>query len=281
MMIQRIIWSVRREFWENKTLYLAPLILALVFLIGFAISAVHLPEQLRALDSVKQRAALILPYDLAEALLMLTGMIVGGFYCVDALYGERRDRSILLWKSMPVSDAFTVAVKASIPILVMPVLIFVVIVVLQALISLLISGALMSSGQQALSGQFSIVGNLAPLFFHLIAVHGISQAPFYAWLLLISARAPRAPFVWAVMPPVAIAFVEKITLGSTRFGDLLQSWVTGASSSAASTSGRLMEPMTKADAFNFVSAPNFWIRVAITLLFLGAAERIRRAARVL
>ena len=46
---------------------------------------------------------------------MLTAMVVGLFYCLDALNGERRDRSILFWKSLPVSDTTAVLAKASIP----------------------------------------------------------------------------------------------------------------------------------------------------------------------
>ena len=51
---------------------------------------------------------------------MFTTFIVGVFYCLDALHGERRDRSILFWKSLPVSDLTTVLSKASIPLVVLP-----------------------------------------------------------------------------------------------------------------------------------------------------------------
>ena len=51
---------------------------------------------------------------------MLTAFLVGVFYCLDALHGERRDRSILFWKSLPVSDLTTVLAKASVPCRVLP-----------------------------------------------------------------------------------------------------------------------------------------------------------------
>src|SRR5213083_1898245 len=108
-------WSVRRELWENRSIYIAPLAVAGVFLFGFLISTIHLPSRMRALsalDPAQQREAIAMPFDIAAALLMLTQLLVGAFYCLDALHGERRDRSILFWKSLPVSDLTTVLSKA-------------------------------------------------------------------------------------------------------------------------------------------------------------------------
>ncbi len=64
------------------------------------------------------------PYTFAAGCIMATAFIVGVFYCLDALHGERRDRSILFWKSLPVSDLTTVLSKASIPLVVLPLLSF-------------------------------------------------------------------------------------------------------------------------------------------------------------
>ena len=63
-----------------------------------------------------------MPYNVAAGLLIMTAFLVGVFYCLDALHGERRDRSILFWKSLPVSDRTTVLSKASIPLVVLPLL---------------------------------------------------------------------------------------------------------------------------------------------------------------
>src|ERR1700719_463324 len=120
-------WSVRRELWENRSIYIAPLIVAAVQVFGFAISTIGLAERRRAvllLDSAKQRAAIEIPYDMAAMMMIFTVFIVGVFYCLDALYGERRDRSILFWKSLPVSDLTTVLSKVTIPLVVLPVICF-------------------------------------------------------------------------------------------------------------------------------------------------------------
>ena len=104
---QPFYWSVRRELWENRSIYVAPILVAIVVLFGFLVSTIGLPERRREvllLDPAKARAAIEAPYDMAAIMLILTAFIVGVFYCLDALYGERRDRSILFWKSLPVSD---------------------------------------------------------------------------------------------------------------------------------------------------------------------------------
>ena len=88
---QPFYWSVRRELWENRSIYVVPLIVAGVELFGFLISSTHLPERRRAvllLDRAHQRAAIELPYDLAAMMLILTAVIVGVFYCLDALHVE-------------------------------------------------------------------------------------------------------------------------------------------------------------------------------------------------
>src|SRR5438552_16865407 len=75
----RFYWSLRREFWENRSFYLAPLAVATLFLLGFVISTVHLSGEMRAaatLDPMKQHDTIAEPYDFAAALLMLTAMVV-------------------------------------------------------------------------------------------------------------------------------------------------------------------------------------------------------------
>src|SRR4051812_18157178 len=138
----RLYWSVRREFWESRSIYLAPLAAAALFLAGFLIGAVRLPARMRAamaLDPLQQHEIIAQPFQFAELLLMGAMLIVAVFYCLDALFGERRDRSILFWKSLPVSDLTTVLAKASIPLLILPLITFAITVVTQGIMLLLSS----------------------------------------------------------------------------------------------------------------------------------------------
>src|SRR5438067_7390795 len=142
-------WSVRRELWENRSIYIATLIVAAVQVFGFAISTIGLAERRRAvlsLDPAHQRAAIEQPYDLAAMMMIFTVFIVGVFYCLDALQGERRDRSILFWKSLPVSDFTTVLSKATIPMVIIPLLTFAISVVTIWIMYLISSVVLAGSG---------------------------------------------------------------------------------------------------------------------------------------
>src|SRR5438876_10890649 len=149
---QPFYWSVRRELWENRSIYVAPILVAIVVLFGFLVSTIGLPERRREvllLDPAQARAAIEAPYDMAAIMLILTAFIVGVFYCLDALYGERRDRSILFWKSLPVSDSTTVLSKTSIPVVVLPLLAFAITVATQLAMLLLSSAVLLGSGLSA------------------------------------------------------------------------------------------------------------------------------------
>src|SRR5437870_1168023 len=142
-------WSIRRELWENRSIYIAPLIVAAVQVFGFAISTIGLADRRRAvllLDPARQRAAIEMPYDIAAMMMIATVFIVGVFYCLDALHGERRDRTILFWKSLPVSDFTTVLSKASIPLVILPLVTFAIIVVTQFVMLLWSSVVLLTSG---------------------------------------------------------------------------------------------------------------------------------------
>src|SRR5438067_4601042 len=84
---QPFYWSVWRELWENRSIYIAPLIVAAVVLFGFLVSTIGMPERRRAvllLDPAKQRALIGQTYDVAAMMLIFIAIIVGVFYCLDA-----------------------------------------------------------------------------------------------------------------------------------------------------------------------------------------------------
>src|SRR5881227_406702 len=142
-------WSVLRELWENHSIYIAPSIFAAIILFGSFVGAFHLPGRRQSallLDPARRRAAIELPYDVAAMMLIFTAFIIGVFYCLDALHGERRDRSILFWKSLPVSDLTTVLAKAIIPLVVLPLLTFAITVATQWIMLLLSTAVLLGSG---------------------------------------------------------------------------------------------------------------------------------------
>src|ERR1700720_4019389 len=142
-------WSVRRELWEYRSIYIAPVVAAILFLLGFFISMVSLRHRMHGvwpLDSAQGRDVFATRYELAAALIMGTALIVGIFYTLDALYGERRDRSILFWKSLPVSDLTTVLSKLTIPLVILPLLSFAIGLATQFIMLVLSSVMLLGSG---------------------------------------------------------------------------------------------------------------------------------------
>jgi len=253
-----------------------------VFLFAFSISMIHLLVQIHAspgLDVMRQRHLSGQPYEFAEDLIMAAALIVGMFYSVDALYGERRDRSILFWKSLPVSDLTTVLSKAAIPIVILPMLAF-GITVLTQWIMLLISSAVLAGNGLSVSILWSRVGishRWPMLLFHFLCIHGLWQSPIYAWLLLISAWARRAPILWAALPPLTIGIAEKVAFNTTYFGSLIGSRFTGGPEGAAIMGReRPMDPTMHVGALHFLISPGLWIGLAITVACLAAAVRMRR-----
>src|ERR1700730_16694307 len=217
-------WSVRRELWENRSIFFVPLIVEGFVMFGFLISLITLPRRMNvalALGAAEQREAVTMPYDVAAGLVMLTAFVVGFFYCLEALHGERRDRSILFWKSLPVSDRTTVLSKASIPLVVLPLFIFVIIIGAQLMMLLLSTVVLLGNGAgvAALWTHVKFFQLWVAELYALIAI-ALWHAPIYGWLLLVSGWAKRATFLWAVLPLIVIAIFEKITFDTHYFSKL-------------------------------------------------------------
>jgi ABC-2 type transport system permease protein len=278
---RRVYWSVRREFWEYRSLYIAPLAAAAVFLFGFLIRMIYLPTEMRAalrLNTVQHHDLIEQPYTFAAALIMGTAFLVGIFYSLDALYGERRDRSILFWKSLPVSDLTTVLSKFTIPLIILPLLSFAIAIVTQFVMLLLSSAVLLGSGLDVgtLWARMSFFHMSLMLLYHILTVHGLWYAPIYGWLLLVSAWAPRAPFLCAFLPPFVIWGVEKIAFRTSYFLAMLEHRLTGPEPSTTPPSGTLMDTLSALTPAQFFSTPGLWIGLAAAAIFLAAAVRLRR-----
>lgn len=276
-------WSVRRELWENRSIYVAPLVVAGVTLFGFLVSGAHrLPGIMRGLpmlDSAGQQQSLAKPYDFAAGLLMLTQLLVGVFYSLEALHGERRDRSILFWKSLPVSDLSTVLSKAAVPLIVIPLFVWAVAAATQWAMFLLSAAVVAGSGLSVtmLWLKLSVAQMSLMLLYHLVTVHSLWHAPIYGWLLLVSGWARRAVFLWAVLPPLAIIALERIVFGSSHLGALLiNRFAGGPEAMAMATASMPIDPGTHLTPGRFLSSPSLWLGLAVTAAFLVAAARLRR-----
>ena len=272
---RRVYWSVKREVWESRSIYIAPLVVAAVILLGFFVSAIRLPAKVReasGMTPLQLGDMFAQPYDIAALALMAVTLVVAAFYCLDALHGERRDRSILFWKSLPVSDLMTVLSKATIPLLLLPLITFLITVALHVSMLLLSAAILLVSGQSlAILSHLRLGIRWIELLYHLLIGHGLYYAPFYGWFLLVSAWARRGTFLWAVLPPLAIGVLEKILFNTSHFGELIgDRFGIGGSNSKASGMFAMI-----ADSSG-LSSPGLWIGLLLTAIFLFAAVQLRR-----
>jgi len=270
-------WSIKRELWENRSIYIAPLAVAGVALFSFSLSSIAgIWEKPLRLNPVQPQA----PYDIVAGLMMFTGIVVSVFYCIDALHSERRDRSILFWKSLPVSDVTTVLAKASIPLVILPLLTVAITVAIEWLMLLLSSAVLLVSGLSVaiLWTKLSFLRMSWLLLYHVLTAHALWPAPIYCWLLLVSGWPRRATFLWAALPILAIAGVEQIAFHTWHFAAMVGSRLIGAAPTVVSTSPNLFptDPMAHIVPGSFLSSPGLWIGLAVAAVFLATAVRLRR-----
>jgi ABC-2 type transport system permease protein len=276
-------WSVRRELWENRSLYVAPLVVTALVLFASLLGMFRLPAKMRNLpvDPAARHALVVRPFSLAPAPIMLATFLVGLFYSLDALYGERRDRSILFWKSLPVSDRTTVLSKASIPLAVLPAIAFALSVATVAILLAASTAVLWGSGRSPATLWREVRFVQEPLIMlYGLTVHALWFAPIYAWLLLVSAWARRTPVVWAASPLV-IPLVERIAFRTSYFGALVKYRVTGAMAEAFAiapnrSGAGTLDRLSQLTPARFLAAPGLWVGLAFAAAFLAAAVRLRR-----
>ena len=278
-----IYWSVRREIWENQSIYMAPLYVACVILFSFLIGVIKAPANTHAgvaVTAAQEYIAIQVACYITVLLLVLTACIIGAFYCLDALYGERRDRSILFWKSLPVSDLTTVLSKASIPLIVLPLLTFAMILVTQVFILLIGTIGLLARGHSAAAMWTGLPLFRMPLeLLYLLPVLALWHAPIYGWLLLVSSWARRTPILWAVLPLLAISIFEKIAFHTGHFANFILYRLSGWAPRAFITPENGSFPvgqMPAIDPEKFLSTPDLWIGLAVAVVFFAAAIRLRR-----
>src|SRR5881392_2831163 len=273
---QPFYWSVWRELWENRSIYVAPLIVAAVQVFGFAISTIGLADRRRAvllLDPARQRAAIEMPYDIAAMMMFATVFIVGVFYCLDALHGERRDRTILFWKSLPVSDFTTVLSKATIPLVILPLIVLAIIVCVQLIMLLETSVVLIFHGMSPATtwAHVPMFQSWLVLLYGLVAL-ALWHAPIYGWLLLVSGWARRATFLWAVLPVIAIQIFEKITFGTSHFASLVNHRLFGFAPHAFGFHGErhpTIDSLSQLTPGTYLSSAGLWLGLVFAAAFIA------------
>ncbi len=259
-------WSIRREVWENRSIYIAPLVVTAIVLFGSAISLLVKPGSMT-------------PFRMAPAPIMLTTFIVGFFYSIDALYGERRDRSILFWKSLPVSDRTAVLAKMAVPLVVLPLIAFVLSLVTVIILLFVGTLSMVATGKNPGPVWADVLFVQPIIMFYGLTVHALWFAPIHGWLLLLSAWAKRAPMLWAVLPPFLIAMAERGVFKTKHFPSFVGYRFMGAMREAFGDTKKgehSIDALSQLTPWRFLTSPGLWLGLIFAAACLAAAIRLRR-----
>lgn len=231
MNLQAFTWLLKREFWENRGgFWTAPLVTAAIFLALNALGLIT-AEVFRGkfegeiqigvplnqiTQNLTERELEMVGHGLNMALASYSFIIyvvlffVLFFYLLGALYDERKDRSVLFWKSLPISDTSTVLSKVASALLVAPLLALGVTILSHIALLTMLSLYVLAHGLNP----FTLIwGPADPLFIwtdHLLTIPTqiLWALPAVGWLLLASSWARTKPFLWAVLVPVAFGVIN-------------------------------------------------------------------------
>jgi len=278
-------WSIRRELWEHRSILFAPAAVAAAVV---AVAIVRLNKFVEIMGNSDAALAnggdgaqgfLIGMFLVAAALVFITATLTGIFYSLDALIGERRDRSVLFWKSLPVSDRTTVLSKAIIPVGVLPAVAFAVTIAMHILLLLIFSAGMLIF-RQPLSHLWSLLPffQIQVFVLYVIVTFTLWFAPVYGWLLLVSSISRRAALVWAVLPFVVAVGLERFAFRSEYVLRWLQHrFVGGLQAGFIDMTQHHGEVGLKAATPGFyLASPGLWMGLAAFAIFLFLCIRIRR-----
>jgi ABC-2 type transport system permease protein len=280
-------WLIRREFWENRAIWMVPVIIGAALTLAALFGRVDMvalttPDQNRAVGGMVLFAFGVTFFAVMN--------LYATWYLLDCLYADRKDRSILFWKSLPISDTTTVLAKLFTGLIVIPLVYFIAADISTLLMAFIISVRARSNFGSAL-WQPDLWLQLQALWLYLIVTTAIWYLPFAGWLIVVSAWAKRAVMLWAILPPLGAYLLEHYFFGThvvstvladrtmgyipRAFHDLSDhgAWVSTVIDDATMTTPasvwRLLNPLA------FVSSPATWIGLAVGIVFIMGAIQLR------
>jgi len=228
-MIQSQIALIRRELWEHRAIYVMPLVIGLLVSLmsitgEVAVSGFDHAVDIGILgatnlgDNERSAAITVLMISLSSTFIFAM-WILTIFYSLDALYAERKDRSILFWRSIPSTDFETVLSKLLTALVVIPLVTFAVIAITHVVVLLITSVWLGARGANA----WHLLWSAAPFFDNWTATLVFLLAlplwlsPFVGWFLFVSAFTKRSPMLMAALPIAILPMLEGIIFETTVF----------------------------------------------------------------
>ena len=292
---------IKRELWEHRSIYVTPVAIASIVTLGSLAMLMLAGGFAKELDIAifgatniagdAERQAVLTGYFVGTSgVFLLAATVLTVFYTLDSLYAERKDKSILFWRSMPVTDAEAVIAKLVTAIVVIP-LVTVAVVIVTHLVNLVITSIWFSvKGADAghlIWGSVPLLDNwIAALIVTLASA--IWMSPFVGWFLFVSSVTKRSPLLMAFMPLVLIPLLELIFFRSSFFADA----VFGRNGMIPLFRGMDIEAffdeesmhisegavslLAHLDVVRFLTSPTMWGGVIVCALFVMAAIYLRR-----
>ncbi len=242
--MSRLVALLQREVWENRgALRTTPIVIGVLYIVGTLMAiftTVHFDNDLYTFKEAvrlfaelpeEQRASLVFQTNLLAGSSVFTialGVVVF-FYLLGSLYDDRKDRSILFWKSLPASDTLTVASKLITGLIVAPLIFWLVYLATQVLTAGIAAIMVMTAGENPWTLYLGIGQPIKAWFLVLASwlTNSVWSLPIAGWLLLVSSFAPRIPLLFAVLPPIVFAvlqlwikFLQTFTFSDNLFGIL-------------------------------------------------------------
>ena len=311
------VMQLRREFWEHRSLWIAPAVWASILLVmsAWAIFVV-IPQhgehqllsaadpqalaQLSEHDRQEIKKAMALADDQKQSVVAFSYLAINGmvsffmcivvfFYLIDCLYAERRDRSILFWKSLPISDTQVVLSKLATAMVIVPLGVLLLATVMHLLLFLMFWAKFEGTVVGAIVPDWSILSWLKSQVVALALTLGgvIWFAPIAAYLLLVSSWARRNVFLWALLPPVALVALEGFFFHSTRVLEFIGWRLTGfikvmhvnpAIFNTGTTDGelpRINDVFSAFDLSGILLSADAWVGLVVAAAILYATIRLR------
>ena len=299
-MIRNQLALAKREFWEHRSIWVTPAAIGIVTILMTATSLGVGSEFKQAVDlalvgasnvgDAERRAFLTAALSGVTLIFTITMWILTIFYCLDSLYAERKDKSILFWRSLPVTDTETVVSKLLVAAVAIPVVTFGAIVVTHlfnlVVTSIWISAEGGSPGHLLWDGGALFDNWVATLIF-LLAVP-LWLSPFIGWFLFVSAFTKRSPLLVAFLPIIVLPMVERIVFGSTLLADAIfvrtgkMPLFGGVDIEAIFDNERveltsdMVSLLAVIDVGQFLTSPSLWAGLIVCGLFTTAAVYVRR-----
>jgi len=287
--MKSFLWLVRRELWENRAIWIIPLALGALLTLAALFGTVQATFTGPPLaGGAAAGAAPEVGRTMAELMLLLYGSlffatmsIYSYWYLLDCLYADRRDRSILFWKSLPISDAAAVLSKVLVGILAIPLIYFAIADATTLLAAFILSVRLHSLAAGAL-WRADLWLELQASWAYLILTCAVWYLPVTGWLLVVSAFAKRALVLWSILPPLGVMLAERLLLGTHVVSRALEERLVGYPSAAFRGTGSweslrsgAVSAWTLMDPAGFLADPSVWIGLLAGAGLIAAAVRLR------